>query len=48
MLGLLFVDRFSAETAPRRLALLPAERTDGRKEFIQRFQEKTVREIGAI
>ncbi len=49
MLGLLFVDRFSAETAPLRFALLPAERTEGRKkEFIQRFEERSVWEIGAI
>ena len=48
-LGLLFVERFSAETAPRRLALLPAERTEGRKkELIQRFEERSVWEIGAI
>ena len=49
VLGLLFVDRFSAETAPLRFALLPAERTEGRKkEFIQRFEERSVWEIGAI
>ncbi len=47
VLGLLFVDRFSAETAPLRFALLPAERTEGRKKTFKDLKN-IYWEIGAI